>query len=1020
MICNNKLKRIASIVVAAVVVATSIRIPVRALDDKKLDMFSANNIMFYDPEDCGDDGSSTSTTLSGKDTAEKMWNYLIGKGFNDAQAAGILGNSYVESYAFNPAAASNTSYWGLFQFYLDYVPDLVSQINAAGLSKYMDLSYGGAGGDASIPDSDKDQLIQIQMDFMMTQNSENWQSIIKQKQGDSNEVEYAAEVFLVHLERAIRGSDELKYYTNDPIYHGGMKYQGTAARREHAREIYEMYSGSGTPTSGVGGASITDGSNVTWIGDSLTAGYQSTLESLIGSAEITAKTGKAFTADYSDDRGPSGMTIVSDASSIRDILIFALGTNDTDGVVTTEKLQSVYDTATSKGAKIVVFPTIYTTSDHHDTTNETIKSFANGNSKVLVADWAGEVAKKPELLGSDGTHEKDADAAKTYFQLFINTVNSSTSAKTANECCDPKDGANGSSELWDGTKYLLTDGQVKGIAAMANNENGGSVDAIKSEVSLMANLFEKNHASDAGDGDKLIDYIKNGGWFASSTGAAYNESYNNDAYSNATKDILVNGNRTLPPEIVEHDCFYEGACTAGIGSAWNDGVEIDIHDRSQFKRGVTVLKQQGFSSNGEYIFWDWADPKAQTGDPFGYYESNPPDGNSNKGSSSEACCEHNGTAVTMTIDGNTYAFPLVSATHANYLQPNSSDDGAGQSVLSGLPCPGFNCHHDYHALDMGIRMEMVSGDKATEYGGTSGDMMYYSAGASVAAFTDGKVTHAGEYHNGVDSSWWDKCGQISIDGNDGNHYWLGHLDLSAITVSAGDTVKAGDIIAKVGAPQCAQGTQSHLHIDNYNGTNAKSDTWTIEVMNQLWEKLDGSDSGSGVTTCSTGDLPAGGMTLDEAKTFVELYNSLPDPQTDDPWNIKANDFPYYMENGVQKGCGTLMNCVEFSLYFIHRYTKASFTDGLPSGGGVVSRLISSGQGFTDGGHTPKVYAIFSQEKPGKDGHTGVVLGIDEANDKIIIGEAGCPGTPAGANEYSLSTWSAYPYSYAYTDGILGK
>ena len=1019
MTFRSGLKRVFSIVLSSIMVAFSANLPVVAAEVGErtfIDKFSANRIMFYDPEDCDGNGSGSNTTLAGNDTPEKMWNYLIGKGFSDAQAAGILGNSYVESYAFNVAAASNNSYWGLFQFNWGYNPGLRTKLEAEGLDKYIDVAtYGGPGGDDSIPDADKDRLIQIEMDYMMENNAEGWQDIIKKKAGDAHEPEYAAEVFLVHFERAINGSDALVYYTDDPIYHGSMLYQGASGRRDHAREMYDKYAGSGTPTSGVGGVSVTDGSNVTWIGDSLTAIWKSTLETLLPSAEIYAESGKAFNHDEPSGSGDkSGMNILSElksGSGVRDILVFALGTNDWS--VTTDQINTVIDDATSAGAKIVVLMTAYTTSsdyddDAHNHFNTNVKNAADSKSNVLLADWHSVVSgKASELLGSDGVHEKDEAAAKTYFETFINTINSNTTAMTADECCDPKDGTGGSSELWDGTKYLLTDGQINGIAAMANNENGGSVDSIKTEVSLMANLFEKNHASDAGDGDALITYIKDGGWFASSTGAAYNESYDNAAYSAATKDVLVNGNRTLPPEVIEHDCFYGGACTAGIGSAFNDGVEIDMSDKSQFKRGVTVLKQQGFSDNAEYIFWDWADPKAQTGDPFGYYESNPPKGNSNKGSSSNACCDYEGSAVTTTVEGHTYAFPLVSATQSNYLQPNSSDDGAGQSVLSGLPCPGFNCHHDYHALDMGIRMEMVSGSKATEYGGTDSDMMYYSAGASVAAFTDGKVTHAGEYHNGVDESWWDKCGQISIDGDDGNHYWLGHLDLSAITVSAGDTVKAGDIIAKVGAPQCAQGTQSHLHIDNYNGTNAKSDTWTIEVMNQLWEKLSGSDSGSGVVTCNnTGDLPAGGMTLEEAAEFMKIYANLPDPQVDDPWQIKANDFP--------DSCGTLTNCVEFSLYFIHRYTKARFPSGLPDGGAVVSTLISSGQGFTDGGHTPKLYAIFSTAT-----HTGVVLGIDKDNDKIIIGEAGCPHWPAQANEYSLSTWSQSPYTYAYTDGILG-
>ena len=164
-----------------------------------------------------------------------------------------------------------------------------------------------------------------------------------------------------------------------------------------------------------------------------------------------------------------------------------------------------------------------------------------------------------------------------------------------------------------------------------------------------------------------------------------------------------------------------------------------------------------------------------------------------------------------------------------------------------------------------------------------------------------------------------------------------------------------------------------------------------------------------------GSLTAGGLSLSEAQALMQLYKDLPSPQISDPWDISANDFPH--------GCGaSLANCVEFSLYFVNRYTKAHLS-GLPDGHQVVGALLSSGQGFIDGGNTPKPYAIFSHNSGsfGGAGHTGVVLGIDTANNKIIIGEAGCGSGLdfIGAHEYSLSEWTNNPsITYAYTDNIL--
>lgn len=170
----------------------------------------------------------------------------------------------------------------------------------------------------------------------------------------------------------------------------------------------------------------------------------------------------------------------------------------------------------------------------------------------------------------------------------------------------------------------------------------------------------------------------------------------------------------------------------------------------------------------------------------------------------------------------------------------------------------------------------------------------------------------------------------------------------------------------------------------------------------------------GYNTTSSSSLVSGGLTLEQAKALMKEYKSLPSPQVSDPWGIKANDFPH--------GCGaSLANCVEFSLYFVNRYTKARLS-GLPDGHDVVNALLNSNQGFIDGGHTPKAYAIFSHDSGsfGGAGHTGVVLGIDKANNKIIIGEAGCG---AGldfidAHEYSLSDWTDNnSITYVYTDNI---
>lgn len=61
--------------------------------------YPANDVLWYAREDCKSGGGvgTTTGTLSGKDNAQKIWNYFKGKGFSDEQTAGILGNFSRES-----------------------------------------------------------------------------------------------------------------------------------------------------------------------------------------------------------------------------------------------------------------------------------------------------------------------------------------------------------------------------------------------------------------------------------------------------------------------------------------------------------------------------------------------------------------------------------------------------------------------------------------------------------------------------------------------------------------------------------------------------------------------------------------------------------------------------------------------------------------------------------------------------------------------------------------------------------
>ena len=143
-------------------------------------------------------------------------------------------------------------------------------------------------------------------------------------------------------------------------------------------------------------------------------------------------------------------------------------------------------------------------------------------------------------------------------------------------------------------RYKLSTAQLEHIAGMCAQEQGGSVDGVKFEASLAANLYE----SGRGKGFATInDYIRNSGWFAASS---KDKSTSNKKLVNAVKDVLVNGNRVLPPQIDEHDW------TGDIKSLSTGG---DKTKRSSYKQFSTVVH-----AISTWTFYCW--PKF-TDDPFG-------------------------------------------------------------------------------------------------------------------------------------------------------------------------------------------------------------------------------------------------------------------------------------------------------------------------------------------------------------------------------------------------------------------
>ena len=133
------------------------------------------------------------------------------------------------------------------------------------------------------------------------------------------------------------------------------------------------------------------------------------------------------------------------------------------------------------------------------------------------------------------------------------------------------------------------------------------MDGVKAEASLMANLLETSPSRQAKygtGGNGLYNYVRNGGWF-------YRAAHFMDGpkvaskYVEAVREVLVEGNRTLPQYVDEHDCFSD-ILSISTGS---------IRNRADYITGETIIKNKMGST---YTFYSFP---ASGSDPFGYTQA---------------------------------------------------------------------------------------------------------------------------------------------------------------------------------------------------------------------------------------------------------------------------------------------------------------------------------------------------------------------------------------------------------------
>lgn len=591
---------------------------------------------------------------------------------------------------------------------------------------------------------------------------------------------------------------------------------------------------------------LPDTSDATLIGDSLSVSAVKQIENKMPGIDYKAKeydgtkyeliqNSKHFTLDV--DGNASGITIakqLKEHGDLKQYLIFELGTNDPNGGVTTEDIDRLLDIV-GKEHKVVLVTNASDGSNgapKYGKNNKAMEEVASSKENVKIANWAevvGDNDKKYIDDSADHVHlsekGKKEFAQTLYDGLF--SFGSSASKSSGGKVSVGNAVVSGKSReevVWNWLSTNIPSLTAEQKAAILGNAKAesGALDPFMNDGEYLG-IFQMKDERRAGL-EKLM----------------HERGVGNISGSHTKDEVYKGISATLEYMFTKDDRavgFLENLDKAGNLSgedavrAYSDMWLVHVegaYDHPQLKN-KSILQPLAHKeacewsdylmagSQGKYLYQHATKREDLSIDFYKKF------GNGT-GSGSGYCVTQ--TCGAQDVDG--YTFPIDCATKANYLQPG----GKLESVLSRLPCPGKGCHHDHAAVDLGIDAKSV-GIKQDEKELKSGysKMYYYSMGAKVVALTDGKISSYKHYGRAV-GGYQQKCASIIFDADDGTSYWLGHMSYDK-NIKAGDKFKKGDVIGEIGPPQCAIGTQSHLHVDlrpNYNPE-------IYDLFDKLWEAL---------------------------------------------------------------------------------------------------------------------------------------------------------------------------------------
>ena len=188
-------------------------------------------------------------------------------------------------------------------------------------------------------------------------------------------------------------------------------------------------------------------------------------------------------------------------------------------------------------------------------------------------------------------------------------------------------------------KYQLNDSQIRGIANILGNEQGSTnYRGLYAEASLMANLLEKKYG-EAATVDQLVSWlrlppkkeVKKGepyNWFAKGrdrydAGANGGGNAVTQQSLQAATDVFVEGHRTFPRYIDEHDMLGKpGQTDIDHITDLNGNDAGDKFNKNNYIPHQTVVHQGSSVGSGKWTFFNFPDGVDGHCDPFGYASKN--------------------------------------------------------------------------------------------------------------------------------------------------------------------------------------------------------------------------------------------------------------------------------------------------------------------------------------------------------------------------------------------------------------